>query len=50
LGPTRDEGLFVAGGQFRNGILFTPAIAIEMANLILGKGQVVPEFDPRRFS
>jgi glycine oxidase len=49
LGPTRDAGLFVAGGQYRNGILFTPAIAAEMADLILGKGQVIPEFDPRRF-
>jgi glycine oxidase len=50
LGPTRDGGLFVAGGQYRNGILFTPAIAQEMADMILGKGRVVPEFDPRRFS
>lgn len=50
LGPTRDPGLFVAAGQFRNGILFAPAIAAEMADLILGKGLVVPEFDPRRFS
>ena len=50
LGPTRDAGLFVACGQYRNGILFTPAIAQEMADLILGKGQVVPAFDPRRFS
>ena len=49
LGPTRDPGLFVAGGQYRNGILFASAIAAEMADLILGKGQVIPEFDPRRF-
>ena len=49
LGPMRDAGLFVAGGQYRNGILFTPAIAQDMADLILGKGQVVPAFDPRRF-
>ncbi len=49
LGPTRDAGLFVAGGQYRNGILFAPAIAQDMADLILGKGQVIPEFDPRRF-
>jgi len=49
LGPTRDAGLFVAGGQYRNGILFAPAIAQEMADLILGKGQVIPQFDPRRF-
>jgi len=49
LGPTRDAGLFVAGGQYRNGILFAPAIAQDMAGLILGKGQIIPEFDPRRF-
>ena len=30
-GPTFADGLFVAGGQYRNGILFTPAIADEMA-------------------
>ena len=41
LGPARDAGLFVAGGQYRNGILFTPAIAQDMADLILGKGRVV---------
>jgi len=49
LGPTGDSGLFVAGGQYRNGILFTPAIARDMADLILGKGRIIPEFDPRRF-
>ncbi|HWM61262.1 MAG TPA: glycine oxidase ThiO [Rhizomicrobium sp.] len=49
LGPTKTEGLFVAGGQYRNGILFAPAIAAEMADLLLGKGGVIPEFDPRRF-
>jgi len=50
LGPTRDLGLFVASGQYRNGVLFTPAIAQEMADLMLGKGQVIAEFDPRRFT
>ncbi|MBA2590686.1 MAG: glycine oxidase ThiO [Alphaproteobacteria bacterium] len=49
LGQTATAGLFVAGGQYRNGILFTPAIAAEMADLILGKTQVIPAFDPRRF-
>jgi len=49
LGPAHDAGLFVASGQYRNGILFTPAIAQEMADLILGKGQVIAAFDPRRF-
>ena len=49
LGETATQGLFVAGGQYRNGILFAPAIAAEMADLILGKAQVIPAFDPRRF-
>ena len=50
LGETATQGLFVAGGQYRNGILFTPAIAAEMADLILGKTHVIPAFDPRRFA
>ncbi|HEX4637288.1 MAG TPA: FAD-dependent oxidoreductase, partial [Rhizomicrobium sp.] len=50
LGPAAMEGVFVAGGQYRNGILFAPAIAQEMADIILGKSQGVPDFDPRRFS
>jgi glycine oxidase len=49
LGQTATAGLFVAGGQYRNGILFAPAIAAEMAELILGKAAVIPAFDPRRF-
>jgi glycine oxidase len=50
LGPSGQDGVFVAGGQYRNGILFAPAIAREMADLLLGKGGVIPEFDPRRFA
>jgi glycine/D-amino acid oxidase-like deaminating enzyme len=49
LGPTAMDRVFVAGGQYRNGILFTPAIAQEMADIILGKREAVPDFDPRRF-
>jgi len=49
LGPSGREGVFVAGGQYRNGILFAPAIAQEMADIILGKGAVIPDFDPQRF-
>jgi glycine/D-amino acid oxidase-like deaminating enzyme len=49
LGQTATAGLFVAGGQYRNGILFAPAIAGEMADLIMGKASVDPAFDPRRF-
>jgi len=43
------EGLYVASGQYRNGILFTPAIADEMAATMLGKAGGIPEFDPLRF-
>lgn len=50
LGATATPNLFVAGGQFRNGILFTPAIAQKMADLLLGRGTVDPAFDPQRFS
>jgi glycine oxidase len=50
LGRGTPEGVFVAGGQHRNGILFAPAIAQEMADIVLGKCAGVPDFDPRRFS
>jgi len=50
LGPSAMQGVFVAGGQYRNGILFAPAIAQEMADIVLGKSAGVPDFDPRRFS
>jgi glycine oxidase len=49
LGPTATPNLFVAGGQFRNGILFAPAIAQHMAAMLLGEETPVPDFDPRRF-
>jgi glycine oxidase len=49
LGPSGRDGVFVAGGQYRNGILFAPAIAQEMADIVLGKGAVIPDFDPQRF-
>jgi glycine oxidase len=45
----RADGVFAAGGQYRNGILFAPAIAQHMRDLILGRATVIPEFDPRRF-
>ena len=50
LGPSRLSNLFVAGGQYRNGILFAPAIADRMAKLMQGRGGVIPDFDPRRFA
>jgi glycine/D-amino acid oxidase-like deaminating enzyme len=50
LGPTAVEGLWLASGQYRNGILFAPAVGESVANQILGRAQVIPAFDPRRFA
>jgi glycine oxidase len=50
LGPLLLSNLFVAGGQFRNGILFAPAIADHVSALILGKADIIPDFDPQRFA
>lgn len=46
------EGLYVATGQFRNGILYAPAIADVVAALVLGKESPIDisHFDPRRFA
>lgn len=49
LGPTAVEGLWVAAGQYRNGILFAPAVAEAMHDMLLGGAPPVPAFDPRRF-
>ena len=49
LGPTSLDGLWLAGGQFRNGILFAPAIAQNIADQLMGKAAPIPAFDPRRF-
>lgn len=51
IGRTAMEGLYVASGQFRNGILFAPAIAESVRALVLEQ-RILPEiaaFDPRRF-
>ena len=50
LGPTSVEGLWLASGQYRNGILFAPAVAENVADQILGRANVIPAFDPRRFA
>ncbi len=50
LGPLKPGNLFVAGGQFRNGILLAPAIAQLMADMVLGKTKAIPAFDPGRFA
>jgi glycine oxidase len=49
LGPTAVDGLWLAAGQYRNGILFAPAVAETMANQILGLSPGIAAFDPRRF-
>lgn len=49
LGQSVLDRLYVASGQFRNGILFAPAIAENMSRLVLGQAAAIPAFDPRRF-
>lgn len=49
LGESAVEGLYVATGQYRNGILFAPAIADVLSRLILERIPADPAFDPRRF-
>ena len=50
LGRTHVERLFVASGQYRNGILFAPAIAQLLCDIVLERGVEIPAFDPRRFA
>jgi glycine oxidase len=52
LGATPVAGLYVAGAQFRNGILFAPAVAEMLCGLVLGEspGLDITAFDPRRFA
>ena len=49
LGHTVVQGLYAATGQFRNGILFAPAIAENLSRLVLEHAAQIPAFDPRRF-
>ena len=49
LGATATEGLYVASGQFRNGILFAPAVADFMLEILRGNASVIAAFDPLRF-
>jgi glycine oxidase len=48
LGPTALDGLWLASGQFRNGILFAPAIAESLTAQLMGKAAPIAAFDPRR--
>jgi glycine oxidase len=52
LGESGIAGLYVAGGQFRNGILFAPAVAAAISALVLGRenNAEIRAFDPRRFN
>lgn len=52
LGSSHIERLYIASGQFRNGILFAPAVGEILAALVLGRTPpvAIDRFDPRRFS
>lgn len=50
LGETAVGGLYVAAGQYRNGILFAPAVAEVLSRLVLERTADVPAFDPKRFA
>ena len=52
LGETAIAGLYVAGGQYRNGILFAPAMAEALCSLILERRSRldIAAFNPSRFT
>jgi glycine oxidase len=52
LGASSVANVFVASGQYRNGILLAPAIAEAMCSLVLGRSPSfdIRVFDPRRFT
>jgi len=51
VGESALSGLFIASGQYRNGILFAPAIADALVSLILERRSPpnILAFDPKRF-
>jgi glycine oxidase len=51
IGPSPLEDLFIASGQYRNGILLAPAIAECMHDIVLENAspEDIGAFDPRRF-
>jgi glycine oxidase len=51
IGPGRAEGLLIASGHFRNGVLLTPATAEAVAAMLAGEEPAtdVSAFDPGRF-
>lgn len=50
LGESAVEGLFVATGQYRNGILFAPLVAEILSRSVLERPNDPNAFDPRRFA
>ncbi len=52
IGPSGVDGLVIATGHYRNGILLTPITADEIVALIVDgtTSDVVAPFDPRRFT
>ena len=50
LGPSQLDGLYVATGQYRNGILFAPAVAELLCAILLDASPAPAAFDPRRFA
>jgi glycine/D-amino acid oxidase-like deaminating enzyme len=49
VGRTNVEGFYAATGQYRNGVLFAPAIAENLTHVILEQSAGIAAFDPRRF-
>jgi glycine oxidase len=51
LGATAVANVFIASGQYRNGILLAPAIAEAMCSVVLGRTPAIDidAFNPRRF-
>jgi glycine oxidase len=50
LGVTAVANLFVASGQYRNGILLAPIVGEILSQFVLGHPSGLEAFDPRRFS
>jgi glycine oxidase len=49
LGQSAVDGLFIASGQHRNGILFAPLVAEILMRSVLERPSDITAFDPRRF-
>lgn len=50
LGKSALPGLFIASGQYRNGILFAPSVAEILSRSVLEQSPGPKAFDPRRFA